>query len=107
MDWLKLIVSILEGIIIAIPLVCSLCQTASKLAKEKQWNKLVDIMIELMMTAEKQFTEGAAKKAWVMNELRTVAKSIDYNYDAVAEQKISDMIDAICTASKEMQKAKT
>ena len=43
---------------------------------------------------------GATKKAYVMASVESAAKSINYNYDEVAKQKVSDMIDAICATAK-------
>ena len=35
-----------------------------------------------------------------MAGVESAAKSINYNYDEVAKQKVSDMIDAICATAK-------
>ena len=99
-EWIELVIIVLNGALV----IFKLCQSGAELFKEKQWNKLVDIMLDLMVEAEKQFTEGAAKKAWVLNELRVAAKSLEYDYNAEAERKVSEMIDAFCMASKEIQK---
>lgn len=100
MNWVEIVVSILSGLAVCIPLAIKLVEAAQKVIKEKNWSKLMQTAIELMSEAERKFSEGAAKKAWVMSGVEVAAKSIDYPYDDVAKQKVSDMIDAICNASK-------
>lgn len=103
-EWIECAFIIINGLLVSIPLACKFYKVMKQLSKEKQWNVLMDILLELMKSAEKQFSEGAAKKAWVLNEIRVAAEKIDYEYDVVAEQKISDMIDKICEAAHELQK---
>lgn len=100
MDIVKVIVSILSGLAVCIPLVVELVKAVQSTIKEKNWGKIVKVAIDLMTEAERKFTEGAAKKAWVMAGIEVAAKSIDYPYDDAAKQRIGDMIDAICDASK-------
>lgn len=100
MNWVEIVVSILSGLAVCIPLVIKLVDSVQNTVKEKNWSKLMNVAIDLMSEAEKMFSEGAAKKAWVMAGIDVAAKNIDYPYDDAARQKISDMIDAICDASK-------
>lgn len=102
--WLEMIAQILLGLIVIIPLVKKLIAVVKENVEEKNWDKIVKAMLDLMVEAEQQFTEGAAKKAWVMTGVRLVAETVNYEYDAVAEKKISEMIDAICDASKILNK---
>ena len=97
---IMLLVEILSGVAVCIPLVVKLVDYVQQASKEKNWNKIVEAVLKLMVEAEKQFVEGAAKKVWVMSEVKVLANSINYDYDEVAEQKISVMIDAMCDASK-------
>lgn len=97
--WIELIIRVLAGLAVIIPVVIELIKKTKSVVEEKNWSKIVNAVLKLMVEAEKQFTEGAAKKAWVMAGVRKVAETIDYNYDTVAEQKVADMIDAICEAS--------
>lgn len=97
--WIELIIRILAGLAVIIPVVIELVKKTKAVAEEKNWSKIVGAVLTLMVEAEKQFTEGAAKKAWVMAGVRKIAETINYNYDAIAEQKVADMIDAICEAS--------
>lgn len=106
MDWVQTIVSILSGLAVCIPLVVKLVEVVQKAIKEQNWGKLMKLAIDLMTEAERKFTEGAAKKAWVMGELEAAAKSIDYPYDEAAKASVSKMIDDICKASKELNTSK-
>ena len=100
MSWVEIVVSILSGLAVCIPLVVQLVNVVRAAVKEKNWSQIVTIVLDLMKQAETLFAEGAARKAWVMAGVESAAKSIDYNYDEVAKQKVSDMIDAICATAK-------
>ena len=100
MSWVEIVVSILSGLAVCIPLVVQLVNVVRASVKEKNWSQIVAIVLDLMKQAETLFAEGAARKAWVMAGVESAAKSINYNYDEVAKQKVSDMIDAICATAK-------
>ena len=100
MSWVEIVVSILSGLAVCIPLVVQLVNAVRTSVKEKNWSQIVTIVLDLMKQAETLFAEGAARKAWVMAGVESAAKSINYNYDEVAKQKVSDMIDAICATAK-------
>ena len=100
MSWVEIVVSILSGLAVCIPLVVKLVNVVRASVKEKNWSQIVTIVLDLMKQAETLFAEGAARKAWVMAGVESAAKSINYNYDEVAKQKVSDMIDAICATAK-------
>lgn len=99
-DWLELIVEFITGLAIIIPLVIELVKKTKEAIKEKNWSEIVKVAIDLMVSVEGKHRDGEEKKAWVLEGVRVASQSIDYNYDAIAEQKISDMIDAVCKASK-------
>ena len=100
MSWVDIVVSILSGLAVCIPLVVKLVNVVSTYVKEKNWSQIVAIVLDLMKEAETLFSDGATKKAYVMASVESAAKSINYNYDEVAKQKVSDMIDAICATAK-------
>ena len=100
MSWVDIVVSIMSGLAVCIPMVVKLVNVVSMYVKEKNWSQIVAIVLDLMKQAETLFAEGAARKAWVMAGVESAAKSINYNYDEVAKQKVSDMIDAICATAK-------
>ena len=88
----ELICSILIGLATCIPLVVKLIQTVKVATQEKNWEQLVGMAFEYMIEAEKKFESGATRKEWVMSMIKIAAKQINYNYDAMAEKSISDMI---------------
>ena len=100
MSWVDIVVSILSGLAVCIPLVVQLVNVVITSVKEKNWSQIVAIVLDLMKEAETLFSDGATKKAYVMASVESAAKSINYNYDEVAKQKVSDMIDAICATAK-------
>ena len=100
MSWVDIVVSILSGLAVCIPLVVQLVNVVRTSVQEKNWSQVVTIVLDLMKQAETLFAEGAARKAWVMAGVESAAKSINYNYDEVAKQKVSEMIDAICATAK-------
>ena len=100
MSWVDIVVSIMSGLAVCIPLVVKLVNVVSTYVKEKNWSQIMAIVLDLMKEAETLFSDGATKKAYVMASVESAAKSINYNYDEVAKQKVSDMIDAICATAK-------
>lgn len=102
MEWLNYAVSIISGLTVCIPLVISLVKVVRQFIEEKNWAEIVKMVLSLMAKAEALFDNGADRKEWVMEEMRVMASTVNYNYDEVAEAKVSDMIDAICEAAKEV-----
>ena len=107
MSWVDIVVSILTGLAVCIPLVVQLVNVVRASVKEKNWSQIVAIVLDLMKEAETLFSDGATKKAYVMASVESAAKSINYNYDEVAKQKVSDMIDAICETAKVVNQVKS
>lgn len=99
-NWVQLITAILAGLATAIPLVMKLVDTVKKATKEKNWNLLLKMAMNYMTEAEKNITSGAERKEWVLSMVK--ASAVNINYDLTEEdiQKLSDLIDAICDASK-------
>lgn len=102
--WMNITIQILSGIAACIPLVIELISVVNKLVKEKRWNELVIHTFDLVAEAEQKFEHGAERKEYVMSELKLIAEKIHFNYDEETEHKISDMIDAVCSLSKEINK---
>lgn len=93
MEYLDVILSIVAGLAAAIPLVIKLVQYVQAAVKEKNWNKLLDLVMNLMEEAEIKFADGATRKEWVMAMIAASAESINYDIDMAA---ISDLIDNLC-----------
>lgn len=97
MDWVGLVVSILSGLAAAIPLVVQLVNYVQKAVKEKNWNKMLEMAMDLMETAEGMFESGADRKEWVIAMVKGSADTINYDIDIEA---ISALIDSLCDMSK-------
>jgi hypothetical protein len=69
--------------------------------KEKNWNQMLKLVMNLMAEAEDKFDRGADKKEWVMGELQAMAGTLNYDIDW---DVVSDMIDKICDVSKELNR---
>lgn len=99
MEYLDIILSIVAGLAAAIPLVIKLVQYVTAAVKEKNWNKLLDLVMNLMEEAEIKFADGATRKEWVMAMVQASAESINYNVDMEA---ISELIDSLCDLTKKV-----
>ena len=67
--------------------------------KEKNWNKLLDLVMSLIEEAEVKFDDGATRKEWVMAMVAASAESINYDIDMSA---ISALIDSLCDLTKKV-----
>lgn len=99
--WIQAIISILSGVTVIVPLVVKLIQFVQANVKEKNWNQMLKLVMNLMAEAEEKFTKGAEKKEWVLGELRAMAGTLNYD---IEWDVVSDMIDKICDVSKELNK---
>jgi hypothetical protein len=97
MEWYEILVSILSGLAVAIPLVVQLVRYVEAATKEKNWGKVLDLVIDLMEQAEVQFDKGSDKKAWVLSMIEASASSLNYDIDL---ERIGDMIDALVALTK-------
>ena len=97
--WIQAIISILSGILVLTPLVIKLIDYVKVSTKEKNWNQMLKLVMNLMAEAENKFDKGADKKEWVMGELKAMADTLNYDIDW---NVVSDMIDKICDVSKEI-----
>ena len=97
MEWVKILVSALAGLAAAIPLVVELVKYVQKAIREKNWSKVLDMVMNLMQTAETKFETGAERKEWVLAMVKASADTVDYDIDMDA---ISDMNDSLCNMSK-------
>lgn len=97
MNWLELIVSVLSGLAVVIPLVVKLVEYVQKATKEKNWNELLKLVMNLMEQAEGKFTNGADRKEWVLMMVKASADTINYDIDLDA---VAQLIDSLCEMTK-------
>ena len=97
--WIQAVISVLSGIAVLIPLIVKLVQYIQKAVKEKNWNQMLRLVMNLMAQAEELYDSGAEKKEWVLKELHAVADTLNYDIDWVV---VSEMIDAMCEMAHEV-----
>ena len=97
MEWYEIVVSILTGITACIPLVVNLVKYVKQAIKEKNWNKLVALVMNLMAQAEGKFDNGAERREWVLMMVKASADTIDYDIDL---DQVAELIDSICDLTK-------
>ena len=97
MEWYALLISVFSGLIITIPLVIKLVEYVKKAIQEKNWNKLLTLVMKLMAEAEKKFDNGADRKSWVIGMISASSDVVDYEIDI---EQLSSLIDNLCTMSK-------
>lgn len=95
--WVELIVAILSGLVACIPLVVQLVKYCQKAVKEKNWNQLLKLVMNLMEEAETKFETGADRKEWVMMMIKASADTINYEIDM---DEVSKLIDSLCSMTK-------
>ena len=99
--WIQAVISILSGIAVLVPLMIKLIQFIKANTKEKNWNQMLKLVMNLMADAENKFEYGSEKKEWVMGQLGALAGTLNYDIDW---DVVSEMIDKICDVSKELNK---
>lgn len=101
MNTINIIVSILAGLATAIPLVVKLIEYVSKAIKEKNWQQLLSLIMELMARAEANpdLLNGAARKQWVLSMVEAAADTINYDIDIEA---VSALIDSLCALTNKV-----
>lgn len=97
MEWYEIVVSILTGIAACIPLVANLIKYVRQAAREKNWNKLVALVMNLMAQAEGKFNNGMERKEWVLMAVKASADSIDYDINL---NQVAELIDSLCELTK-------
>ena len=103
MEWYEILISVLTGLAATIPLVIKLVEYVKKAIKEKNWNKLLILIMDLMEQAESKFNTGAEKKDWVMMAIKASADTINYDINM---DEVSKLVDALCKMSKSVNAPK-
>lgn len=97
--WIQIIVPIITGLGAAIPLVIKLIDSTKQIIKEKNWTAVMQMVLKLMAEAEENFKTGAEKKEYVLDSVKALQASLNYDVDLNA---IGAMIDSIAKASKQI-----
>lgn len=94
---LQLVVSILSGLAVTIPLVIKLIEYIKASIKERNWSKLLTLVMDQMAVAEKKFSTGIERKEYVLMAIKASADTINYNIDM---EQVSKLIDDLCSMTK-------
>lgn len=97
MDMINIIISIISGIAVCIPLAVKLVQYVRAAVQERNWSAMVSLVLQLMQQAEQDYKTGAERKQYVMDSIVAVQDTLNFSVDLAV---VSQMIDAICAASK-------
>ena len=95
--WIELIIAVLSGLVATIPLVIQLVKWVRAAILEKNWSKVMQLVLNLMTEAEKNYATGAERKEYVMDSIEQIKDVLDYEVDM---EQISQMIDVIVSSSK-------
>lgn len=95
--WVELIIAVLSGLVATIPLVTQLVKYVKAAIQEKNWSKVMKLVLNLMTEAEKNYATGAERKQYVISSIESIKDTLNYQVDM---NQISAMIDAIVAASK-------
>lgn len=97
MDFLNFLFSNITAILTIITLIVALVKYVKKAIKEKNWGKVIDLVVKYMKEAEDKFDNGADRKEWVLAMIKVSSETINYdvNYD-----EVSLLIDNLCAMSK-------
>ena len=91
--------AILVGLAAIIPLVTALVKYVTRAAEDKNWNIIVKMVLDLMVQAEHDYSSGTERKEFVMNQMKVLAATVDFEVDW---DKVSDLIDALCEMAHEV-----
>lgn len=97
--WTTIILPIISGLVACVPLVVKLIEYIQKVAKEKNWTALMQLILKLMAEAEDNYATGAERKEYVIDSINAIKGTLNYDVDMTV---VSDMIDSIITATKKI-----
>ena len=102
--WIEIVVAIVAGLSTCIPLVIKLVQVIRDAVKAKNWTPLMQLVLKLMAEAEENYSTGAEKKAYVIDSIKAIESTLNYDVEMNA---VDAMIDAIIAATKKININKT
>jgi hypothetical protein len=97
--WITIILPIISGLAACIPLVIKLIDFSKKNVKAQNWTALMQLVLKLMSEAEANYREGADKKKYVLDSIKALESTLNYDVDI---DKVSAMIDSIVDATKKI-----
>lgn len=95
--WTTIILPIISGLVACVPLVIKLIDVTKKNVKEQNWTALMQLVLKFMAEAEAGYETGAERKQYVLNNIKALESTLNYDVDI---DKVGAMIDSIVEASK-------
>lgn len=95
--WTTIILPIISGLVACVPLVIKIVEMSKKVTKEKNWTVVMQLVLKLMSEAEQNYTSGAERKEYVLDSIKAIQGTLNYEVDLDA---IGAMIDSIAKVSK-------
>ena len=95
--WINIVLPIISGLVAMIPLVIKLVEVSQKIVKEKNWTMVMQLVLKLMAEAEDNYKTGAERKEYVLDSIKALQGTLNYEVDLDA---IGTMIDSIAKTSK-------
>lgn len=95
--WTTIILPIISGLVACIPLVIKLIEVTKKNVKEQNWTALMQLVLKFMTEAEVNYETGAERKQHVLNSIKAIESTLNYDVDI---DKVGAMIDSIVEVSK-------
>lgn len=99
---LKFVVQCFVTVSAVVPLIIALVKYINKYLNQSDWDKLVQLVIDLCIEAEANYSNGSDKKNWVMSMTRKMCGSIGYDMSDSDSDKISNLIDDLIDLSLEI-----
>ena len=99
-EGLKIAAAVVIGLGAVVPAGYWIARTIRDAVVNKNWNKVLQIVIGLMAEAETKIDTGAGRKEWVLGMARTLVAQAGYQMTTEEWDKVSNMIDALCTMAK-------
>lgn len=97
MEWFEIIVGIIAGLVVLIPLGIKLFNWLKNIINEKKWPELIEVVLKLIAEAETAYNDGASRKEYVMQMVKSTAEAMEYDVDM---DEISKFIDNVVAMAK-------
>lgn len=97
--WTTIILPIISGLVSCVPLVITLINVVQKNSKSQNWTALMSLTLKLMTEAEALYKEGSEKKDYVINSIKALEKTLNYDVDI---DKVDAMINSIIEVTKKI-----
>jgi len=100
-EWIDLIVAICGAISVIVPLTIKYVKAIKTIIKEKNYSKLLVVMKDAAVEAEKLYKDGAEKRAYVLNLVKVSCESLGIEYE---EDRFDAELTRFIAATKEINK---